>query len=81
MQKKEYQDQYESVCQVTCTDNGKSMQVDVANFKPKDLCKILVEGKIEVYLRYNKKHDQYVGSKAGMEFITKGPEYMGSFRY
>jgi hypothetical protein len=81
MQKKEYQDHYESICEVKCTDNGRTMEVDVSHFKPKDLCKILVEGKIEVYLRYNSKHDEYVGSKAGMEFITKGPEYMGSFKY
>jgi hypothetical protein len=57
------------------------MGADVTFFKPKDLCKILFEGKIEVYLKYNSKHQVYVGSKAGMEFITKGPNLMGIYKY
>jgi len=77
----EINEQYESICQVDCTDNGKTMEADVSFFKPKDLCKILFEGKIEVYLRYNSKHQVYVGSKAGMEFITKGPNLMGVYKY
>jgi len=74
-------EQYESYCLVDCTDNGHTMGADVTFFKPKDLCKILFEGKIEVYLKYNSKHQVYIGSKAGMEFITKGPNLMGVYKY
>jgi len=81
MRKDGFQDQYETVCEVTCIDNGRSMEVDVINFRPEHSCKILVEKKIDVFLKYNAKHDLYVGSKAGMDFTTKGPSYIGSFRY
>lgn len=59
---------------VHCTDKDKTMTVEVVMFQPKKFLNVNIVGN-DIHMRYSDKHDVYVGSSAGLEFTTKGPEY------
>ena len=64
---------------VECTDNGKSIMVDVDNFQPGRYLSVVMNT-VKVNLQYQDKHDRYVGSMGGLEFISNGPKTIGSYR-
>lgn len=65
---------HDETCSVHCTDNDKTVEAEVMNFRPQDgLTVILATNKI--VMKYKKQHDIYVGSLMGMEFTSKGPKY------
>ena len=68
---------YETECSLKCTDNGKTMNADVVSIKEGESLTVLVDGVARVHLKYT-KFEEYVGSTAGLEFITKGPKFIGS---
>lgn len=68
---------YETECTLKCTDNGRTMVAEVDRFKEKESLTVVIEGSILVRLNYT-KFDEYVGSKSGLEFVTKGPKFIGS---
>ena len=59
---------------VHCTDKNKDMKVEVVGFQPEKFLKVNIVGN-DIHMNYNEKHDEYVGSAVGLEFVTKGPEY------
>ena len=69
---------YETECTLKCTDNGKIIVAEVDRFKEKESLSVVIQGSAVVNLRYNSKFDEYVGSKTGLEFISKGPKFIGS---
>ena len=64
---------------VECTDNGKSIMVDVDNFQPGRYLSVVMNT-VKVNLQYQEKYDRYVGSMGGLEFISNGPKTIGSYR-
>ena len=64
---------------VECVDNGKSITVIVDNFQPGKYLSVIMNT-VKVNLQYQDKHDRYVGSMGGLEFISKGPKTVGSYR-
>ena len=64
--------EYESKCDVSCTDSGVLQKAEVHKFKPNDYLEIVIQG-VVVALHYN-GHNLYVGSKFGMEFTSYGPK-------
>ena len=64
---------------VACTDNGKSIMVDVDNFQPGRYLSVVMNT-VKVNLQYQEKYDRYVGSMGGLEFISNGPKTIGSYR-
>ena len=68
---------YETECTLKCTDNGRMHLAEVYNFKEGEHLTVLVEGAVRVHLKYT-KFKEYVGSMSGLEFITKGPKFIGS---
>jgi hypothetical protein len=66
--------EHEDTCTLHCTDNDKTAEATVMNFRQGDgLTVVLAESKI--VMKYNKQHDIYIGSLMGLEFTTKGPKY------
>ena len=70
---------YAKECIVECTDNGKTLEVDIGDFKPESFLTVYMNT-VKVNLQYDTKHKIYVGSMAGLEFITDGPDLIGSYR-
>ena len=72
--------EYASECQVKCTDNGKVVEAEVDKFIEKESISVILEGVVRVKLNYT-KFNEYVGSMGGLEFVTKGPKFLGSVSY
>jgi hypothetical protein len=64
----------EKTCEVTCTDNDKTVTAEVAHFRPQQSVTVVLATS-KILLEYNSTVDLYVGSKMGMEFTSKGPKY------
>ena len=65
---------YDNTCDLYCTDNEKTVSVEVVNFRPKDgLTVVLAESKL--VMKYKKNTDVYVGNLMGREFTSKGPKF------
>jgi len=65
---------YKDVCDLTCTDNGQTRPAEVLNFNAKNFLSVSLNRTVRLEMRYDAKHDQYVGNMANMEFTTKGPQ-------
>lgn len=65
---------HDETCELKCTDNGKTAPATVINFRLNDGLTVFVADS-KIVMKYNKRHDIYVGSLMGMEFTTKGPNY------
>lgn len=68
---------FETECSLKCIDNGRTLIANVDTFKEGESITVLIEGKVRVHLKYT-KFKEYVGSMSGLEFITKGPKFIGS---
>ena len=66
--------EYDKTCTLLCTDNDKTAVGEVLNFRLNDGLTAFVAGN-KIIMKYNKRHDIYIGSLMGMEFTTKGPKY------
>lgn len=65
---------YDSQCELYCTDNDKTAIAEVMHFRPEDgLTVVIAESKL--VMKYIKKQNIYVGNLMGMEFTTNGPKY------
>jgi|TARA_B100002019_G_scaffold228798_1_gene202130 hypothetical protein len=59
-------------CQVTCTDNDKTVTADVMSYRPRDLLMVLL-AETKVGMKWNGR-SVYVGNAMGYEFTSKGPD-------
>ena len=59
-------------CQVTCTDNNKTVTADVMSYRPRDMLMIIL-GESKIGMKWNGR-SVYVGNAMGYEFTSKGPE-------
>ena len=65
---------YKDTCELFCTDKDRTEMAELLNFVPGKLLTVSIHRSIKISLRYDEKHKQYVGSAAGLEFISKGPD-------
>ena len=65
---------YEDSCKITNTATDIEVDADVMNFRLEDGLTVAVAGN-KIVLKYNKKHNIYIGNALGMEFTSKGPKY------
>ena len=66
--------EYDKNCKITNTGTEVEVEAEVANFRPKDGLTVVVAAN-KIVLKYNSKHDIYIGSAMGMEFTSEGPKY------
>jgi hypothetical protein len=64
---------YDDTCELTCTDNGNIVQAEIMQFVPEKFLKVSINRSVGINLAYNSQHKEYVGSMAGLEFTTAGP--------
>ena len=65
---------FDKHCEVTCTDNDNTVTAEVEHFRQGDGLTVVVATN-KIIMKYNKRHDIYVGNLLGMEFTSKGPKY------
>ena len=75
--KKQQTNHFETECILRCTDNDRTMEATIEQFREEESLTVIVKGKVRLHLRYT-KFKEYVGSMAGLEFVTKGPRFLGS---
>ena len=56
------------------TDKGQDVEAEVLEFKPNHFLKVSIQRQIKVTLQYMPQKNIYVGSMAGYEFTSEGPE-------
>ena len=67
---------YNDECRLYNVDKDKEVAAEVVHFVPEKSLLCSINQIIEVRLFYNATHNEYVGSKAGMEFKTQGPKLL-----
>ena len=65
---------HDQTCKITNTKTEVEVDADVMHFRPQDGLTVAVVGN-KIVMKYNKRHDLYIGNSMGMEFTTKGPKY------
>jgi len=66
--------EYADTCEIHNTDRDKTMTVEVLDFLPQKKLVVSVQRSVKVTLSYNEYHKVYIGSMAGMEFTSHGPQ-------
>ena len=66
--------EYKDTCWLHNTDKGKDVVADILDFYPEKHLIVSIEKVAKVTLKYNRYQGIYVGSSAGLEFTTRGPE-------
>ena len=66
--------EYADTCEIHNTDRDKTMTVEVLDFLPQKKLVVSVQRSVKVTLTYNEYHKVYIGSMAGMEFTSTGPQ-------
>jgi hypothetical protein len=59
---------------VYCSDTDKTVMAEILEFNPRKFLNVAVERSIRLTMKYDAKHDQYVGNMAKLEFTSKGPK-------
>jgi len=70
---------YAQECIVENVDSGKEVEAEVAYFQPQQSLTVYMNT-VKVNLTYNEKQNAYVGQFAKMDFISKGPKLLGTYR-
>lgn len=70
---------YAQECIVENVDSGKEVEAEVAYFTPEQSLTVYMNT-VKVNLTYNPRQGAYVGNFAKMDFISKGPKLLGSYR-
>ena len=64
---------YEDTCRLHNTDKGRDVIADILDFYPQKHLIVSIQKVAKVTLKYNRYQDIYIGSSAGLEFTSKGP--------
>ena len=70
---------YANNCFVENIDSGKEVEAEVAHFQPKQSLTVYMNT-VKVNLTYNERQNAYIGNFARMDFISKGPRLLGTYR-
>ena len=70
---------YSPTCQIECIENGKKIDADVDRFHKDEYLRVYMNT-VKVNLQYNTKTKTYIGSMAGLEFISTGPKLLGYYQ-
>ena len=70
---------YANTCQVTNTDTGKTVTAEILKFSPERVLEVSLDRSITLVFKWQQSQHAstngfYIGSMAGMEFTSHGPE-------
>ena len=69
----DHKEVYDDKCIVTREDIGVDVEGDILRFKPKEMIKLTIGKGVMLTLKYDSFGRVYIGEKARMPFVTKGP--------
>jgi len=69
-----YRELYDDKCFVEREDTGHVVDGEVLHFKPKVFLKVVIGKSVALNLQYEPSYGGYIGEKAKMPFISKGPK-------
>lgn len=65
--------QFDDVCDVTCISNDVTEKGEILTFREEEFISLTIRRAIKLRLNWNKKAGVYIGSMAGLEFQSDGP--------
>ena len=65
---------YEQTTSVLCSDNDKTIQVDVIAFVPGKKLTVSINRSIKMEMMYQERNKLYIANQTGLEFVSKGPK-------
>lgn len=66
--------QFDDVCIVTCISNDLSEKGEILSFREEEFISLTIRRSVKLRLNWNEKAKVYVGSMAGLEFQSDGPD-------
>lgn len=63
-----------------CIDTDKTVIAEVLSITDKKYLSVSINRSVKVELLYQPRHNIYVGSQAGLEFTSSGPEFINTKR-
>lgn len=70
----DYKVVYDDQCIVEREDTGDTVTGEVLHYKPKEFLKVVLGRAVSVNLQYEPSQGMYIGEKAKMPFVSKGPK-------
>jgi hypothetical protein len=70
---------YSPTCTVECLENGKTLEAEIDKFMHEEYMSVYLNT-VKINLQYDTKVNLYIGKMAGLEFGSKGPKKLGSWR-
>lgn len=65
--------QFDDVCDVTCISNGTTEVGEILSFREEEFISLTIRRSVKLRLNWNKRAGLYIGSMAGLEFQSEGP--------
>ncbi len=65
--------QFDDVCDVTCISSGLTEKGEILSFREEEFISLTIRRAIKLRLNWNKQAEVYIGSMAGLEFQSDGP--------
>lgn len=66
--------QFDDVCIVTCISSDLSEKGEILSFREKEFISLTIRRSVKLRLNWNKQAEVYIGSMAGLEFQSDGPD-------
>ena len=71
---------YEDTCKLKNTNNGVVVTAEVMDFKPQRMLTVTLNRSVKVSLNYLERTKIYVGTMAGVEFTSDGPNEVATYK-
>jgi len=65
--------QFDDVCDVTCISSGTTEVGEILHFREKEFISLTIRRSVKLRLNWNERAGLYIGSMAGLEFQSDGP--------
>lgn len=70
--------EYSDTCEIHNTDRGKTFTAEILNFVPEKILDVSLDRSVKISMRWQNSPTGsggfYIGSMAGMEFTSEGPD-------
>ena len=71
---------YQDVCKLKNTNNGVEVTAEILDFKPQRSLTVTLNRAVKVSLNYLERTKIYVGTMAGVEFTSTGPNEVVTYK-
>ena len=69
-----HETRFEDTCEITGIENDVSVVGEIIKFREKDMIVATIQRSAKVTLRWDERHQLYIGSLGGVEFKSSGPK-------